>query len=121
MSQDLLLSVQRTSNSVPLRYCMGAFEDIIAQCIEGAGLWGGFWTFDGEVYNISNSNYPHNPLLPGDDGGPGNLEPNNGPCDYPKDESATFVDSGAAQYLQDFIATNGDSKSPTLSSLHLVC
>ncbi|UPK94491.1 hypothetical protein LCI18_005426 [Fusarium solani-melongenae] len=105
----LLLSVQRANSSVPLRHCMGAFEDIVTQCIEGAGLWGGFWTLDGEVYNISNSNYPHNPLLPGDDGGPGSLEPNSGPCDYPKHSPATFVDSGAAQYLQDFLATNGDN------------
>ncbi|RSL58892.1 hypothetical protein CEP53_005998 [Fusarium sp. AF-6] len=70
MPQDLLFSVQRADNSAPLRYCMGAFEDIIAQCIEGAGLWGGFWALDGEVYYINNS--------------------------------------GAARYLQNFLATNGD-------------
>ncbi|RSL80961.1 hypothetical protein CEP51_006171 [Fusarium floridanum] len=97
----LHFSVQRADNSVPLRYCIGAFEDILAQCIEGAGLWGGSWTLDGEVYYINNSYYPHNPLLPGDDGGPG-------PCDYPKDEQATFFYSGAARYLQNFLATNGD-------------
>ncbi|KAJ4326724.1 hypothetical protein N0V84_002841 [Fusarium piperis] len=71
-------------------------------------LWGGFWTFEGELYNISNANHPHSPLLSGDDGGPGNLEPNSGPCDYPKHNPATFVDSDAAQYLQDFLAANGD-------------
>ncbi|KAM6520185.1 hypothetical protein FALCPG4_013738 [Fusarium falciforme] len=104
----LRLSVQRADNSVPLRYCMDAFKGIIAQCIEGARLWGGFWDLDGELYNISNSNYPHNPLLPGDDGGPSSLEPNISRCDYPKHHPAAFIDSGAAQYLEDFLAIHGD-------------
>ncbi|KAL2680386.1 hypothetical protein Neosp_007984 [[Neocosmospora] mangrovei] len=69
---------------------------------------GGSWDFDGEVYNISNSNYPHNPLLPENDGGPSSLEPNINPCKYPKYHPAAFIDSGAAQYLQDFLAANGD-------------
>ncbi|KAH7129706.1 hypothetical protein B0J13DRAFT_644541 [Dactylonectria estremocensis] len=105
---SLLLSVQRTDKSVPLKHCMGAFDNIISQCIEGAGLWGGYWTYEGEVYNISNLDYPHNPLLPQDEGGPGNLEPNSGLCDLPKSNAATFADSGAAQYLQDFLSGNGD-------------
>ncbi|RSL54610.1 hypothetical protein CEP54_009787 [Fusarium duplospermum] len=104
----LHLNAQRANSSVPLAYCMGAFGDIMAQCIEGAGLWGGFWTLDGEVYNISNSNYPHNPLLPGDDGGPGSSKPKRSHCSYSKQNPATFVDSGAAQYLQDSLATNDD-------------
>ncbi|EEU42733.1 uncharacterized protein NECHADRAFT_84270 [Fusarium vanettenii 77-13-4] len=100
--------MQRADSSKPLRRCMEAFEDIIAQCIEGAGFWGGSWGLDGELNNISNSNYPHNPLLPGDDGGPSSLEPNIDPCEYPKHHPAALIDSGAAQYLEDFLAIQGD-------------
>ncbi|KAI5465680.1 hypothetical protein BGZ63DRAFT_479544 [Mariannaea sp. PMI_226] len=104
--------VQRSDKSVPLKYCKDGFEGIISQCIEGSGLWGGSWSYDGETYNITNSGYPNNPLLPQDDGGPGSLPPNtnSGLCDLPKSNPATFVDSGAAQYLQDFLSTKGDDK-----------
>jgi hypothetical protein len=89
---------------------LDAFDNIITQCIEDSGFWGGYWSLDGEVYNITNVDYPNNPLLPDDEGGPGNLAPNSGLCDLPKNDGATYVDSGAAQYLQDFLAANGDSE-----------
>lgn len=105
------MSVQRTDKAVPLKYCKDAFENIISQCIEGSGLWGGAYSYGGEIYNITNSNYPNNPLLPQDEGGPGNLPPNTGMCDLPKSNAATFIDSKAAQYLQDFLSSKGDGKA----------
>ncbi|KAK0618716.1 hypothetical protein DIS24_g11595 [Lasiodiplodia hormozganensis] len=67
---SVVYSIERTDNTVPLRYCEEAFNNIIDECILDGNTWGGVFSFDGEVYNISNTVYPDNPLLPTDQGGP---------------------------------------------------
>ncbi|KAI5459538.1 hypothetical protein BGZ63DRAFT_446273, partial [Mariannaea sp. PMI_226] len=106
------LSIQRADNTVPLKYCNAAFDNIISQCIEGEGLWAGYYAYDGETYNISNSRFPGYTLLHEDNIGTGDKAPTEnaagGSCDLPKSEADTFSKSGAAQYLQGFLAKNGD-------------
>ncbi|KAF4545348.1 hypothetical protein BFW01_g9984 [Lasiodiplodia theobromae] len=67
---SVVYSIERTDNTVPLKYCEEAFNNIIDECILDGNTWGGVFSFDGEVYNISNTVYPDNPLLPTDQGGP---------------------------------------------------
>lgn len=115
------MHVERTDKSIPLENCPGGFLEIIQQCIQDGGLWGGSWTHGGEHYSINNSVYPANPLLPSDDGGPTSLddgsegegedkdEDKGNPCDLSKSQHSTFIDTGSAQYLQDFLHSRDNS------------
>ncbi|CAJ2513529.1 Uu.00g016480.m01.CDS01 [Anthostomella pinea] len=62
--------IKRTDSTVAVRYCQEAFSNIIDQCVTGGNYWGGTWSLNGEIYSISNTVYPDNPLLSTDDGGP---------------------------------------------------
>ncbi|KAB2572995.1 hypothetical protein DBV05_g8376 [Lasiodiplodia theobromae] len=55
---SVVYSIERTDNTVPLKYCEEAFNNIIDECILDGNTWGGVFSFDGEVYNISNT-YHH--------------------------------------------------------------
>ncbi|KAE9364748.1 hypothetical protein N431DRAFT_520352 [Stipitochalara longipes BDJ] len=66
----MIYNVSRTDNTQPLQYCMTAMEDIINECILDNYFWGGIWTEGDETYDIYNDEFPNNPLLSTDPGGP---------------------------------------------------
>ncbi|KAI9706279.1 MAG: hypothetical protein M1820_004854 [Bogoriella megaspora] len=58
-----LITVQRESNGGCLTHCHDAINNIINTCILGSFDYGGIATVGGELYNISNSNTPSDPLV----------------------------------------------------------
>jgi hypothetical protein len=70
ITPGMIYNVSRTDNTQSLQYCMTAMGDIINECILGGNFWGGVWTEGDETYDIYNSEFPNNPLLSTDPGGP---------------------------------------------------
>ena len=63
------LTIQRQSPDNPLAFCNDALNAIIHICILSSDHYGGVLYESGEIYNISNSIYPNNPLIPNIDQG----------------------------------------------------
>ena len=63
------LTLQRSSPDDPLAFCNDALKAIIHICILSSNYYGGVLYEGGEIYNISNSIYPNNPLIPNIDQG----------------------------------------------------
>lgn len=63
------IALTRPSADRPLQFCTEAMNSIINVCILGSADYGGIWNLQGEVYNVTNMNFPNNPLIPGADDG----------------------------------------------------
>jgi hypothetical protein len=63
------LTLERSSPDGLLDFCKAALNSIINTCILGSNDYGGVFYQGGETYNISNSIYPKNPLIPNIDQG----------------------------------------------------
>ena len=63
------LTLERSSPDGLLDFCKAALNSIINICILGSNDYGGVFYQGGETYNISNSIYPKNPLIPNIDQG----------------------------------------------------
>jgi hypothetical protein len=74
------LTLERSSPDSPLAFCNAALNSIINTCILGSKDYGGVIYQGGETYNISNSIYPNNPLIPNSDqGAPDSSQPTTPP------------------------------------------
>ena len=72
----ILFELERPSPDRPLVFCHAALDSIINVCILGSNDYGGVFYQGGEKYNVSNSKFPSNPLIPGaDQGGPAPSNP----------------------------------------------
>jgi hypothetical protein len=60
---NLNVEVARGSPDQKLSHCKDALADIVKICIRGSADYGGVWKLNGEMYNITNSVYPNNPLV----------------------------------------------------------
>jgi hypothetical protein len=64
-AQDFLaFQITRTGASDTIPDCQTAFQAIVDKCVKGANFWGGSTTSSGDDFNITNQNYPSDPLLP---------------------------------------------------------
>ena len=63
------ITVERGSSSEKLTHCSKALDAIITTCIVTRGDYGGTYNQGDQHYNISNTIYPANPLVPGGDEG----------------------------------------------------
>ncbi|KAH0542522.1 hypothetical protein FGG08_003118 [Glutinoglossum americanum] len=53
-------NVTRSTPDGAVDLCMGAFQDIISQCVQTENKWGGQWQLNGQFYSISNQAFPAN-------------------------------------------------------------
>ena len=66
---SLNIELSRRSESVKLTHCMDGLNSIINVCILDKGDYGGKYTRGGQSYEITNTEFPANPLVPGADAG----------------------------------------------------
>ena len=66
---SLNIILQRASESIKLTFCMDALDSIINDCILADADYGGVYSQGGQTYEITNTIYPANPLVPGGDAG----------------------------------------------------
>lgn len=65
-----IITVERGSDTEALTFCMEGLNAIISKCILDGGDYGGTYFRGDQVYTITNSVFPNNPLIPGSPGGP---------------------------------------------------